>query len=115
MEKLPISNFTLDRCTACRAIWLDSNELQRVLAFGQKEADAIDSKGARGVKRDIHASAETLCPRDGSRLVDMVHHTQSHVNLLSCTVCGGILLDAGELTDLTHLTLAERLRSFFST
>jgi Zn-finger nucleic acid-binding protein len=30
-----------------------------------------------------------------------------------CRTCGGVLLDAGELKDLSEFTLAERLKGFF--
>src|SRR5262245_47483928 len=114
MEKVKISNFTVDRCGACRAIWLDANELQRLLEYHREEADELDRKGLEGRVRNVKASADTKCPRDGSRLIDVVDLKQTHVLMLSCKVCGGVLLDAGELTDLTHYSVMERLRGFFS-
>lgn len=112
MEKVKVGNFTIDRCTACRAIWFDVKEL-RMVAADPKIAKQVDGKGAAGRQRNVKASAGTLCPRDCGRLIDMVDPKQPHVSFLGCSTCGGILLDAGELTDLADFSLGERLKSFF--
>ena len=38
---------------------------------------------------------------------------QPHIQELACTVCGGVLLDAGELKDLSEFTLGERVKGLF--
>ena len=46
--------------------------------------------------------------------LDIVDLKQEHVEEKTCTVCGCILLDAGELRDLSEFTLREKLGSILS-
>jgi Zn-finger nucleic acid-binding protein len=54
------------------------------------------------------------CPRDRSPLINIVDLKQEHIEQNACTVCGGILLDAGELRDLSEFTLSERVKAVFA-
>jgi Zn-finger nucleic acid-binding protein len=110
MDKVHAGGVTVDRCVKCKSIWLDMNELPRVLAV-KKLAEQLD----------ITAEAKSApkpkiveCPRDHSRLIQMVHPKQGQVKYLSCKTCGGALLHAGDLHDLAKYTLLERVKRFFS-
>ncbi len=99
MEKQALGSdggVTIDRCARCGALWLDAHEMEQILAMG----------AARRV--DL---APLRCPRDQSLLVEVADKQQKHVLIMLCTDCGGKLLDAGELTDLSEFTMAERLRA----
>jgi Zn-finger nucleic acid-binding protein len=113
MEKIKAGGVILDRCVRCRAIWFDQSELDRVLATKNavKKVDRPSKHGRAGEPK-VFAPGGHSCPRDGSPLIEMSDLKQPHVVFLSCTVCGGALLDAGELTDLSEFTLRERLRGF---
>ncbi len=109
MEKFTYEGYHVDRCLACGCMWFDHEELERV----RKDSDAaIAIDGTTKVK---HRRSELLkgplaCPRDKSQLVLREHVEQPHVDIDQCPSCRGILLDPGELRDLSDLTLAERVR-----
>lgn len=123
MEKIEVGTVTIDRCGKCGAMWFDALELQKVLAFNAaSKAVGRDTKHApvRSIdpeEKRTHTTGRTpagmVCPRDRSMLIDLVDQTQPHVQEKSCTVCGGILLDAGELQDLSEFTLKERIKGLF--
>lgn len=112
MEKSQVGTgpaaITIDRCARCGALWLDKDELERILAIGAtKQADL----GPFGMDKPHGPMGEVLCPRDQSILVEVADKQQKHVLIMICTDCGGKLLDAGELTDLSEFTMMERLRA----
>jgi hypothetical protein len=87
-------------------MWFDALELDRVLAIkgGTKTLD-LKSGGGTAVKPN---EGRPQCPVDHSDLIDMSDLKQPHVRTDACTVCGGVLLDAGELNDLADFSLGER-------
>lgn len=104
-----VSGVVIDRCPACGGIWLDATEL-KPLREAHGVADRVD-RGGPQVQPAQGQKGAVLCPRDRSMLIRMSDPEQPHVRFESCTVCGGIFLDAGELRDLANLTLLERLRA----
>jgi Zn-finger nucleic acid-binding protein len=110
MEKVDLGGTTADRCNRCGALWLDRGELERILALGQVAA-ALDA-GPLQHQHPGHLAGARVCPRDQTPLREAPHPTQPHVRLDACPECRGLLLDAGELKDLSQFTLMERLRSF---
>lgn len=116
MKKVPAGDGALrvnvDKCTACGAFWFDATELQRVLAQ-PKAADGLDATKGHYRHKDKAEPKDACCPRDGARLIEVVDKKQPHVHMLTCTVCGGVLLDPGEVRDLAHFNGIERLKGFF--
>ncbi len=103
---------TLDRCTTCGGIWLDSGELDKLTQHDPEvraEATKTDSTTARRARTS--SAAPRHCPRDSTILVPTEHKQQLHILIDRCTSCHGIFLDAGELKDLSEFTLKERLRA----
>ena len=104
-----VGNATVDHCDHCGAIWLDAGELTALLK--QREwAEAVDRGGERGA-RPVIAPGGRLCPRDGAPLAESTDAKQPHIRTDKCPTCLGILLDAGELKDLSKFTIKERLRA----
>lgn len=110
MDRIPLGGFTVDKCTQCGALWFDALELQKALAIPNATQKLEPGVAPKASEAD-HACD---CPRCKSPLVRMRDRRQGHVELLTCTVCGGVLLDKGEFADLTSYTFVERLKSFFS-
>ncbi len=115
MEKVAAAGMEIDRCAGCGAMWFDALELDKVLESGQarnyvKQLDI----GATGRHTGVRALGALVCPRCRSPLIRLVDIKQEHVEEMACTVCGGILLDAGELKDLSEFTLGEKVRHMLS-
>lgn len=111
MERVSIGKATLDRCHACGAMWFDATELAAVLADKSKIARLDvggDSNAAQGF-----APGGRVCPRDGAALATVPHTSQTHIQVDLCRTCRGVLLDAGELKDMSEFSLRERLAAFF--
>lgn len=96
----------VDRCGVCGAMWFDALELDRVLAT-KGGARGVDLGHGSGRAMPIH-EGRPQCPVDHSTLIEMTDIRQGHVRMDGCTVCGGVLLDAGELKDLATFSLKER-------
>jgi Zn-finger nucleic acid-binding protein len=111
MEKVDlVGGVEVDHCAACGAVWLDADELERVLAV-DGAAPRIDIGGDGAVPRGFLVGP-MVCPRDRRPLITQVDPVQEHVHFEACTACGGMLLDAGELSDLGEVTMRERVRGF---
>ncbi len=98
----------IDRCDSCGSMWFDALELDRVLAT-REGIKSIDLAATGGHSAPAPSAARLKCPVDHSDLIDMSDIRQAHVKTHGCTVCGGVLLDPGELRDLTAFSLKERL------
>lgn len=105
MKHLRIGDVVVDRCYACAGLWLDALEKDKLTA-DRKAAAAADRPPDT---RSNVTRGGLKCPRDKSDLIMMCDPAQPHVLFESCTVCGGVFLDAGELKDLSERTLRERL------
>ncbi len=99
---------TIDRCAKCGALWLDAHEMEAIFAMGA--ASQVDL-GPFGKDKPNGPIAPLHCPRDHTLLVEVADKKQMHVLIMLCTDCGGKLLDAGELMDLSEFTMMERLRA----
>lgn len=104
-------SLTIDRCQTCSGLWLDALELQRLLERPQTPR-AVDTGAPR--TGSPPSPRRLQCPRDKSPLIAMSDPMQRHVRYEQCSVCGGLFLDAGELRDLSELTLRERIRTIFA-
>ncbi|MEM9082221.1 MAG: zf-TFIIB domain-containing protein [Planctomycetota bacterium] len=101
---------TIDRCSRCSGLWLDWGEREKLIAI-----DGGVERVDRGVPSDEASEGKKglKCPRDGGLLIEMVDLYQPHVVFERCSVCRGTFLDAGELLDLSEVTLREGLRRLF--
>lgn len=116
MEKIRPGSlgFDVDHCARCGTMWFDAYELEAVLRAKGAAVEDVDFGAAKhNYEYKVHGNDELDCPRDQERLLRMPDPRQPHVVIDLCRKCGGILLDAGELKDLSDFTLAERLRAFF--
>lgn len=107
MEKEQIGGVLIDRCAGCGTLWLDAGEMERLLTI--KGAAARADAGRFGDGTGITMLGATHCPRDGAELIDRPDPGQPHVLESICPRCRGVLLDCGELKDLSERTLRERV------
>ncbi len=108
MEKVKVGSITIDRCAGCAAMWFDAKELAVVMK-SKTVVKALDHS-PEDIAR-AHAVGAIVCPRDKTPLRKHYDPNQPHVETLVCPTCAGVLLDSGELKDLSEFTLRERLSS----
>lgn len=105
----PDDEMVVDRCPICRGFWVDRGELEHVLEHGIERMAELKAR-ATAADADVEpGAARPICPRDGASLIEMTDLRQGHIRYDMCPACGGIFFDAGELTDLSAHTLAERV------
>jgi Zn-finger nucleic acid-binding protein len=111
MEQVDVDGVVVDRCPDCGGLFLDPWEKEFLLALKER-AERVDTHTqAEGRRTDVQA--RITCPRDQGVMVHIHDIEQAHVGMERCSVCGAVFLDAGELKDLTKVTLGEKIRRFF--
>lgn len=104
MVGMMIEGVHVDHCTRSGGHWLDGGELAQLAKRPAAEVDAILQAGTV-VERLIHESSR-LCPRDHTPLQQIEFPNYAHLKLDYCPTCGGVWLDARELSQ--ALTLLGR-------
>ncbi len=113
MERITLGTVAIDRCPSCGGVWLDRGELDalRRTMLKDEHRATLDALDDLGTKEPDARPQPLLCPRDHTRMSTHRHHHQHHIEFDTCTKCGGMFFDAGELSDLTEFTLVERLKA----
>jgi len=113
----PIADY--EQCTHCKGLWLDANEDKQLKAV----AAAIDS-GDPAVGAQYNDKHFVYCPQcpgsqlagsaevSGIKMLRMVDPVQSHIWFEQCPTCYGRFFDAGELKDLSELTISDFFKRF---
>lgn len=123
MRKIDVEGIVIDRCETCGGIWLDLGELRRLLSLRAASGRVAQIDPPHDPVHDYVPPASDAspsgstprarghCPRDGQHLTGVRDPQQPHIEYDLCTHCGGTFYDAGELRDLSVLTLGEWVRS----
>jgi Zn-finger nucleic acid-binding protein len=87
-------NIFIDICPKCNGIWLDDNELKKILK---------DKKMSDYLTKDIgtQSKSKLICPRCGG-LMDI--ESANDVDVDVCLTCNGVWLDPGELEELKEIS-----------
>lgn len=107
MRHQAVGKIQIDVCQSCAGLWLDALEKDKLLEAGH--AAAADNASPR--QPNAPKGRTLKCPRDRSAMLSIVAFPQTHIAYESCTVCGGMFFDSGELKDLSEYTLRERVRA----
>ncbi|MDX2412690.1 MAG: MFS transporter, partial [Woeseiaceae bacterium] len=102
MEQIDFEGTEIDRCKICKGIWFDAGEIE--LMRDNRAAVAIDT-GDASVGKQSNAIDRYPCPRCSGSMVRVVDPQQRHIWYETCGSCGGSFLDAGELIDLSKITI----------
>lgn len=97
LEEIDLQQELVDRCPACRGIFLDKGELGAIVKMVKIFREiSLDEPDIDNIPEDDVARS-LACPADGGSMepVDM-----SGVVVDLCAVCGGVWLDGGEMTAL---------------
>ncbi|MDH3615963.1 MAG: MFS transporter [Gammaproteobacteria bacterium] len=104
MEQIDVEGIEVDRCTICNGIWFDAGEMD--LLKNKQAAAAIDIGDAKTGKQS-NAIDSYQCPRCSGAMIKVVDPRQTHIWYETCSSCHGSYLDAGELRDLSNVTIAD--------
>jgi Zn-finger nucleic acid-binding protein len=109
MEQIDYEGTEIDRCTICSGIWFDVGEIN--VLTDKKAATAIDTGDAKTGKRS-NAIHNYQCPRCSGAMVKVVDPKQTHICYETCSSCHGSYLDAGELRDLSNVSISDFFKRF---
>ncbi len=104
MEQVDFDDTEIDRCTTCSGIWFDAGELE---IFRDKKAAAAIDTGDAKVGKESNRIDQYPCPRCSGEMVKVVDPQQTHIWYETCSACSGSFLDAGELIDLSKITISD--------
>jgi len=102
MEQLEFEGTEVDRCTICKGIWFDAGEIEVMRDKGA--AIAIDT-GDASIGKQTNIIDRYQCPRCSGSMVRVVDPRQRHIWYETCGSCSGSFLDAGELLDLSEVSI----------
>ena len=107
MEPIEFDGTEIDRCKTCGGIWFDAGEIE---VMRDKQAAAAIDTGDASVSMKSNVTDDYPCPRCSGAMVKVVDPQQTHIWYETCSACSGSFLDAGELLDLSKLTIADFLK-----
>jgi len=109
MEVTSYDEIKVDRCTRCRGLWFQPDELAR-LRDDVWMADYILDPGDRKTGRKFNRIGAIHCPQCDADMRQEFDEEQPHIIYESCPNGHGTYLDAGEFSDLVHKTFWDRFK-----
>ncbi|MBS1722948.1 MAG: zf-TFIIB domain-containing protein [Armatimonadetes bacterium] len=97
---MSIQHVEVDVCGNCAGIWFDEGELMRVIKENPGQLEAIDARIAPADEQRKSAVVFRACPRCEIGLDSYRYLYTSSVTLDSCSRCGGIFVEDGELAQI---------------
>jgi Zn-finger nucleic acid-binding protein len=104
MEPVEYEGTEIDRCTICNGIWFDAGEID---VLRDKQAAAAIDTGDASTGKQSNAIDRYQCPRCSGDMLRVVDPRQTHIWYETCGSCNGSFLDAGELRDLSTVTITD--------
>lgn len=111
MEPVAYQTITVERCTACKGIFFDAGETQKLREL--KGSEAIDI-GDATTGKSLNKIDDIDCPKCHTRMIKMVDTDQHHIWFEACKVCHGAFFDAGEFKDLKTYNIADYIKGLFN-
>ena len=108
MEQVDYEGTEIDRCTICQGIWFDAGEID---ILKDKQAAAAIDIGDEKTGKESNLIDRYQCPRCGGAMIRVADPKQTHIWYETCRSCHGSYLDAGELRDLSTMTVADIFKS----
>jgi Zn-finger nucleic acid-binding protein len=96
-------DLTVDQCTVCGGIWLDSGELLTLLKIGDFYIKNLDPYIYKNNSPVTINQGQRYCPLCRSPLKTMTNNKAPDVKIDRCTKCKGVWLDRGELYKLADI------------
>ncbi|UTM59808.1 zf-TFIIB domain-containing protein [Photobacterium sp. CCB-ST2H9] len=100
----------IERCTACKGLWLDAYEIEKMKPL----ADTVDI-GDANIGKSFNKIDQIQCPVcPNNELLRLVDPKQPHIWFESCPTCKGRFYDAGEFKDLAKIDLSDFFKKLFT-
>jgi Zn-finger nucleic acid-binding protein len=112
LSPIEIGPIQVDKCGRCSGLWFDRDELDAVLL--RQGGFVLEKKAGAGEGPSPYDHLPGTCPRCQIRLERIPSLIEDDLGYDECAQCGGIWLDAGELTSLQEDPSAAAIISFFS-
>ena len=109
MEITSYDQIKVDRCTNCKGLWFQPEELA-ALRNDIWMADYILDEGDAKVGKKYNQIVAIHCPECQADMRQEFDEEQSHIIYESCPNGHGTYLDAGEFTDLVHKTFWDKFK-----
>ncbi len=101
----------VDRCPNCAGVWLDGNELTRLIegrgrSFAPEVVQQLREKlsaGRKGYQHGPREAADRPCPRCGGTLRSFNYAYSTGVIVDRCPACKGVWTDYGEIEQIEIL------------
>lgn len=108
--KAVAERITVERCNKCHGLLVPAGVTKKLLAIWGPDTNVDTGPAAIGKKYD--RVDEINCPRCKIRMDKIEDVNQPHIWIESCSACGSIFFDAGELTDLKEKTISDIFKNF---
>ena len=109
MEITSFKEMEIDRCTNCKGLWFQPEELA-ALRNETWMADYILDEGKAKTGKKFNKIRDIHCPQCDTEMEQQSDAEQPHVVYESCPNGHGTFLDAGEFTDLMHKTFWDKFK-----
>ena len=109
METTSYRDIEIDRCTHCKGLWFQPDEL-RALRDDIWMADYILDQGDVKTGKKYNQIVAIHCPHCNSDMKQEFDEEQPHIIYETCPEGHGTFLDAGEFTDLVKKTFWDRFK-----
>ena len=111
MMQVDVQGTEVDRCNVCNGLWLDTGEIE---VLRNKQAAAMVDTGSAKQGKDYNVIERYRCPRCGGEMKRTVDEQQRHIWYETCIDCDGSFFDAGELRDLSQLTVSDFFKKWIA-
>ena len=96
------ANIEIEKCATCGGVWLDDNELERIQDTAERDytsdIEQLPNLVDQAYAMALAGSRPTVqCPGCSKEMERREHGGCSQILIDTCTECGGVWLDAGEL------------------
>jgi Zn-finger nucleic acid-binding protein len=97
LRRFNIGSVSLDECSRCRGIWFDKKELEEAKDEIDPDLRWMDLQIWSRQPRFEVSDQPRSCPRCKHVKMQMIAYQEPQIEILYCSACEGIWLDAGDL------------------
>lgn len=112
LQEIEIEGIKIDVSPACGGVWFDNYEFSKFDEEHESAGDRLIEYLGELRTEGLNLNARINCPRDPDMVMMRYYFSsQRQVEIDECPQCGGIWLDAGELTRIRDMFPTEEARA----